>query len=120
MPTGFRWASSVEYDEIVSDLPWVYQHTYYSQGGWSGYWWEGVVRYTFKFSDTVSTGFAKHAGNFDNHHNLTYYHSYGNNYHAGFVLIREAAAVAEPGTLTLMGLGLAGLGFSRRKRQSRG
>lgn len=35
-----------------------------------------------------------------------------------FVIIESSVPVSEPGTLALLGLGLAGLGFSRRKAKS--
>lgn len=36
----------------------------------------------------------------------------------GFQLTNDAAAVPEPGTLALLGLGLAGIGFQRRRRRA--
>ena len=40
------------------------------------------------------------------------------NYIQQLVLVTEDVSVSEPGTLALLGLGLAGLGFSRKRKSA--
>ncbi len=43
--------------------------SYHNQAGWNGYDWEGKTRYEFIYSDSVTTGHYKHAGNYESHNN---------------------------------------------------
>jgi hypothetical protein len=96
--------------------------SYYNQAGWSGYTWEGKNRYQFIYSDTVTTGHYKHAGNYESHNNTGSFNINTTNF-AGFVLIKDDSLlnptdVPEPSTLAIFALGLMGLASRRFKKQS--
>jgi len=111
MLDGYRWATSTEFFALIPTHTSTY--SYYDQGGWNGYTWEGQSRYYFQFADL----FATHAGIWEG-----YQHDYSggatsyNNYFAGFVLIKDNE-VPSPSVITLMALGLAGMTLFRRKRK---
>ncbi|SNR28480.1 VPLPA-CTERM sorting domain-containing protein [Puniceibacterium sediminis] len=113
-PTGYRLATTAEGLAAVggSGLP---EFTYYYQGGWSGYLWEGLARYYFRFSDSNVTLKAKHAGN---HDSAPLFTTGDVNNFAGMVLIAEAATVPVPAALPLLMLALGGLGFAARRRKA--
>jgi hypothetical protein len=119
MLDGYHWASSEEYISLIGETIST-NYAYYGQGGWSQYEWEGLTRYQFFFSDTETTDRIQHVGNFEYAtwvRDITSYHSgYGNNFFAGFVLVKDASQVPGPASIALMGLGLVGLGFARRKK----
>ena len=118
MLDGYHWATSDEYMALIGESMSA-QLAYYGHGGWSGYNWEGLTRYQFFFADTVETHRIQHAGNFEYSRwvrEITYHTTYGNNYFGGFVLVKDAQSVTEPSTLLLMVLGLAGLGFVKKRK----
>ena len=119
MLSGYHWATSDEYISLIGETSSA-SYAYYNQGGWFGYNWEAVDRYQFIFSDTQSTDRIQHAGNLEYARwvrEILYHQGYGNNYFAGFVLVKDASSVPEPGTLALFGIGLLGMGLARRRRK---
>ena len=111
---GFHWASTAEGNAIFgtngfTPLPYVY----YSQGGWSGYTWEGQVRYFFRFSDSHLTGSYKHVGHNDAYQLQTFLTP--SNF-AGLVLIQDPVAVPEPSSFLLFGAAVVATGVARRLR----
>lgn len=111
---GFHWATSQEANALLSSSNIPPNFTYYNQGGWNGYNWEGANRYFFRFSDSAINSSYKHAGNFDSYQ--VQYSNSTNNF-AGLVLIKDTTSVPEPSSIAILGLGLAGLAASRRKKQ---
>lgn len=111
-PTGYHWASTAEASALLGTSnvspPW----TYYNQGGWSGYNWEGKNRFYFRFSDSHLNDSYKHAGNYDSY--PVQYSSSTSNF-AGLVLIQNAAPAPAPAGLGLMGL--AALMLLRRRNR---
>jgi len=64
IPIGYRWMSTSEALSIfVGSNAGTY--TYFNQGGWSGYVWNGITRHYFRFCDSVQTNAYKHAGCYD-------------------------------------------------------
>ncbi|GMV39945.1 MAG: hypothetical protein AMXMBFR64_16610 [Myxococcales bacterium] len=66
-PAGYHWASTAEVNAAFTaanpdESP---NYAYYNQCGWSGYYWQGIQRYYFRFSDSKTTNRYKHAGNWD-------------------------------------------------------
>lgn len=126
MLTGYHWASSEEYMSLIGESGGS-THAYYNKGGWSGYSWEGAARYQFMFTDTAVTNRIQHAGNYETARHvrdITSYHtSYGNNYFAGLVLVKDpvlqsalGTAIPEPTSLAIFALGLMGLASRRFKK----
>lgn len=92
--------------------------SYYNQAGWNSYTWEGKVRHQFIYSDSVTTGHYKHAGNYESHNNTSGFNSNTTNF-AGFVLIKDdTLLVPEPSTLTIFALLMIGFASRRIKKQS--
>ncbi|MFW2544614.1 VPLPA-CTERM sorting domain-containing protein [Primorskyibacter sp. 2E107] len=112
-PTGYRVATTAEGEAVFNQGNSSYVYTYYSQGGWSGYYWEGKSRALFRFSDSHLTGAYKHAGNFDEYYVQT---SPSTTDFAGLVLIADMAAVPLPASGVLLMLGLGGFGLMRRRK----
>lgn len=136
MIDGYRWATETDYldawanrdqvnGEFLTDST---PHPYYNQGGWNGYIWNGIARYAFLFSDSLSTGRSTHAGtiegytaNWANHYTQSYTPNdpLVSNW-AGFVLIKDASqnseSVPEPSTLAIFALGLMGLASRKFKK----
>lgn len=108
---GYRVATTAEGLSVFNQNNFSGDHTYYNQGGWSGYNWAGTNRYFFRFSDSDVTNAYKHAGNFDEYH-VQYS---GHTSFAGLVLIKEAS-VPEPMPIALLGLGLFLMGGIRRSK----
>lgn len=113
-PTGYRLATTAEGLAAVG-APGLAEYTYYNQGGWSGYVWEGLARYYFRFSDSNVTFRAKHAGN---HDNASLFNTGAVTNFAGMVLIVDTSTVPVPAALPLLLLGLGGLGFAARRRKA--
>lgn len=101
-PTGYHWASSAEASALLSNSNVPPNYTYYNQGGWSGYNWEGKNRFYFRFSDSHLNNTYKHAGNYDSYKVQTTSSLSG---FAGLVLIQDAVPAPTPSGLGLMGLG---------------
>lgn len=113
VPVGFHWASTAEGQAIFGNNDNAYgPYVYYSQGGWSGYNFDGGYRWNFRFSDSNVTYAYKHAGNYDLYQ-LQYYS--GTDGFAGLVLIQDA--VPEPATLFTIALGILGFGLYRRGKK---
>jgi len=96
--------------------------SYHNQGGWSGYVWEGLTRTQFIYSDSISTGNYKHAGNYEAHNNTGGFTITTNSF-AGFVLIKDDSllnpiAAPEPSTVAIFALGLMGLASRRFKKKA--
>jgi hypothetical protein len=116
---GFHWATSTEAIALLSTTNTGPTYTYFGQGGWNGYEWEGDIRYFFRFSDSVSNNAYKNSGTYD---------SYGVNYdgdtrfHAGLVLIKDSptnsTSVPEPSTLAIIALGMIGFASRQFKKKS--
>ncbi len=133
MINGYRLATESEYttawaardfvngDFLTDTTVW----PYYNQGGWSGYTWNGIIRYEFLFSDSLTTGLSTHAGTSEGYTAAwatKYKQSYTPNdplisNWAGFVLIKTQE-VPEPSTLAIFALGIIGLASRRFKKQS--
>ncbi|MCH1414417.1 MAG: hypothetical protein L7U57_04425, partial [Glaciecola sp.] len=65
---GYHWASFVEASAMLtSNSQSTKVFTYYNQEGWSGYNFQGINRYFFRYSDSQINGHYKHAGNYVNH-----------------------------------------------------
>lgn len=139
---GFHFANYQEWRGLVGTDPNNRENGYLGQGGWSGYTWEGQVRAFFLFADTQTNNRYKHAGNSDTTANLRLFNN-GQNLIAGFVMVKDevlapmpiasmriapmriapmrsalTTSVPEPSSIAIIGLGLAGLAASRKKRKS--
>ena len=111
---GFHWASTAEGNAIFGTNANISPpYVYYSQGGWTGYSWEGQTRYFFRFSDSHVTGSYKHVGNYDSHQLQTLLTP--SNF-AGLVLIQDPVAVPEPSSFLLFGAAVVATGVARRLR----
>ncbi|MFT5548377.1 MAG: hypothetical protein ACI9CO_000291 [Candidatus Azotimanducaceae bacterium] len=119
---GYRIASTAEGQSVFNQGNTSGIFTYFNQGGWTGFDWEGVKRLMFRFSDSDITLAYKHAGNYDEAAL-----SYGiiANRFAGFVMVKDAYVakpkpkrnnVSEPSIIALLALGLVGIGFARRRQ----
>ena len=130
---GYRIATFEEYVNILDEAEpgFSTQATYYNQGGWSGYSFNGQHRHVFTFLDSQIGDEVIHVGNADNNLNYTITgDSQLNNYWAGFVLIKDSSSgggvydfstsnfvssdVPVPIMFSALGLGL--IGFSKRKK----
>jgi hypothetical protein len=122
---GYRIATTSEGQSVFDQANAAGNYTYYSQGGWSGYTWEGKQRRFFRFADSVQTHAYKHAGQWDGA-NLGYEATTGS--FAGFVMIRDGSATSLPNNaphatasdvsapaLLGAGFGLLLMGLRRRK-----
>lgn len=123
---GYRIATTEEGQVVFtgSNSPSIY--SYYNQGGWNGYTWEGQQRLYFRFADSVQTGAYKHAGQYDS---SPVYYSPNEGGFAGMVMIRDANATSLPNNaphstavsdvsapvLLGAGVGLLLMGLRRRK-----
>jgi len=120
MIDGFHWASTSEAEAIFgnnANTSGIF--TYYNQGGWSGYSFEGKTRVMFMLSDSIVTNKYKHAGNYDEYKLNTYADINSYAYKAGFVLIKDKVeSIPEPSTLAIFALGVLGLAFRRNKKQA--
>jgi hypothetical protein len=133
---GYHFASAVEYrglwdaSVLLNGTP-SYRSLHYGQGGWSNYTNNSGVtdRRYFAFSDIFNgvreTRDIVHAGNGELHAALYQGINYESGFNqcggcsfGGFILIEDEATVPEPSIIALFGLGLVGIGFARRKRQS--
>lgn len=111
-PEGYRIATTEEAESVffsTTNGGTSNTYTYFNQGGWQGYSWEGTTRFHFLFSDSLETKAYKHVGNFD-HYQVQYTSNISNI--AGFVLIKDV-----PAPFMLSALGLALIGFSKRKKR---
>jgi hypothetical protein len=82
-------------------------------------YWIGMAGDGVSLTQTGLTGVAggdSRMAQFNNNDTFSYFTSTGVGDMA-FVLYGNASAVPEPATLALMGLGLAGIGFARKKKQ---
>jgi hypothetical protein len=125
---GYRIATTAEGESVFNQAhtSGIQTYTYYSQGGWSGYTWEGKNRYYFRFADSVQTDAYKHAGNYDEYY--VEYQPITSGVFAGFVMVRDGTATSLPNNaphaaatdvsapaLLGAGLGLLLMGLRRRK-----
>ena len=88
---------------------WISALTYYYGGGWLDDF-EGWTDYLSSYYDN---GFIQHKGY---SHNGYDYYGYYNSYAYFNIDKLHISKVTEPGTLALLGLGMAGLALTRRKR----
>jgi hypothetical protein len=112
-PEGYRVATTAEGNSVFNQPNFSGQLTYFMQGGWNGYSWEGQSRYYFRFADSNTTSAYKHAGNYDEYYvqNSTAVTQF-----AGMVLILDPTNVSAVSTpLNIGALGLLGALFLRRK-----
>jgi hypothetical protein len=117
-PVGFHWASTAEM-QLMLALPGTDStYKYYNQGGWNGYFWEGSLRRFFIASDSLTTGFYGHAGNYQKTYATSSFTN-GSNQIAGLLLIKDAvqppAIVSAP--VGLMVSTLIVMGFISRRGQ---
>jgi hypothetical protein len=90
---GYRIATTAEGQSVFYSLDHNGGWTYYGQGGWNGYTWEGKGRSTFRFADSVQTNAYKHAGHGDS---FQIYYSEQTSSFAGFVMVRDETATSLP------------------------
>ena len=73
-PGGYHWASTAEVDAAMpnsnpSEAP---NYVYHNNCGWSGYYWQGIQRQYFRFSDSKNNNRAMHAGHYDPYRGSTW------------------------------------------------
>ena len=86
-PEGFHWASTAEASEIFKEnKDSSGKYLYYNRGGWSGYTFNGLERYYFRFCDSDITFSAKHVGHYEEFQLVTYHHT---SLFAGIVCIKD-------------------------------
>jgi hypothetical protein len=123
---GYRIATTAEGQSVFNQNNYSGNHTYYNQGGWSGYNWEGKPRYYFRFADSVQNNAYKHSGNYDEYH--VQFSDITSNF-AGFVMVRDETATSLPNNAphataadvsapALFGAGLGLLLMGLRRRQA--
>lgn len=130
---GYRIATFEEYVSILNEAEPGFSgsNTYYNQGGWSGYNFNGQHRVLFTFLDSQIGDEVIHAGNPDNYlGSVVYSDNQLNSSWAGFVLVKDSSSgggvydfstsnfvssdVPVPIMFSALGLGL--IGFSKRKK----
>ncbi|GAA5142471.1 hypothetical protein [Thalassotalea piscium] len=111
---GYHFASYQEWRDLVG-VGYNPNKGYRNQGGWNEYEWEGIERSFFLFSDSIETGWYKHAGNSDTTANITGFYQ-GREGIAGFVMIKNALIsptaiipVTESSTIVIFAFGILAL-----------
>jgi hypothetical protein len=116
---GYRVATTAEGTAVFNQKNVSGIFTYYNQGGWNDYMWEGKNRYLFRFSDSNTTNAYKHAGYHDEYR---LEHSSTANSFAGMVMIKEpenasSASLADVSApMGIAALAFAGLMLMRRRQ----
>ncbi|GAA0304568.1 hypothetical protein GCM10009128_24910 [Psychrosphaera haliotis] len=116
---GYHWATYAEASSMLtSNSLSTRVHTYFNQEGWSGYYFQGVNRYFFRYADSNINGKYKHAGNYVNHNDTL--SNFNQSNFAGLILIKDefVEPVSEPATIAVFALGLVGLVIRRRRART--
>jgi hypothetical protein len=116
---GYRVATTAEGQAVFNSDTNSGELTYYDQGGWDGYYWQGKPRYLFRFSDSASTAVYKHAGSNDQFKTRE---SVRTDLFAGMVMIRDQNSTSSstladvPAPMGIAALAFAGLMLMRRRK----
>jgi hypothetical protein len=117
---GYRVATTAEGQAVFNSNNNSGERTYYNQGGWNGFNWEGKTRTSFRFSDSASTGAYKHLSLSDQYLVLLGHDGVTN--FAGMVMIREQNSTSSstladvPAPVGIAALAFAGLMLMRRRK----